>query len=121
MGYRISSLLAIGPDDQHTHFIYYLPTNRVRYEWVNAWMARHFDDLAGKLGPTINTEDATFNPVWLVPSTTMADRMKPNNQNKLRFVASMKAGTKDQDRAFRHVRSELPGRILAILDSLADP
>lgn len=86
---------------------------------VKASTFRPRDDLH-MLFVAINTEDATFNPVWLVPSTTMADRMKPNNQNKLRFVASMKAGTKDQWRAFRHDRSELPGRILAILDSLAD-
>lgn len=66
----------------------------------------------------VNTEDGTFNPVWFVPSAIFAARIAPNKMNRRQFVASMKTNTKDQWREFRHDRAELPGEILAVLDSL---
>lgn len=52
MGYIVSSVLAIGNNDSHDSFIYYLPTSRVRYEWINDWVYQRFNSLATKLGPT---------------------------------------------------------------------
>lgn len=66
----------------------------------------------------VNTDEGTFNPVWLVPSVAFAQRTKPNNKNGRQFVSSMKPDTKDQWHGFRHERTELPGRILDALDSL---
>ena len=51
MGYRVSSVLAIAAEDPHSHFLDFLPTRRVRYEWINDWVASRFDSLAAKLGP----------------------------------------------------------------------
>ena len=84
---------------------------------VRASTFRPRDDLY-MLFVAVNTDDGTFEPVWLVPSTVFADRTKPNKRNRHRFLASMRAGTKDQWRKFRMDRSELPGRLLDILDSL---
>jgi hypothetical protein len=42
----------------------------------------------------VNTQDGTYDPVWLVPSKVLAERKKPNAQNRYRFAASMKSGTK---------------------------
>lgn len=84
---------------------------------VGASTFRARDDLY-MLFVAIDTDDGTFNPVWLVPSTTFSERIKPNNKHRRQFVASMKPGTHDQWQKFRYDRAELPGRILAILDDL---
>jgi hypothetical protein len=51
MGYFVSSILAIGKDDPHRAFVYFLPTRRVKYEWINDWVYERFSVLATKLGP----------------------------------------------------------------------
>src|SRR4051794_20334926 len=65
----------------------------------------------------VNADDGSFDPVWLVPSTVLAERTKPNTQRRHVFTASMKEDTKDQ--AFRIGRAELPAPIMEIIDSLA--
>jgi hypothetical protein len=59
--------------------------------------------------------------VWLVPSTVLAARTKPNRQNRHRFAASLKPGTNDQWREYRMSRSDLPTRILAWTPSPSVP
>jgi hypothetical protein len=66
----------------------------------------------------VNTDDGTFDPVWLVPSEVLARRTTPNSQNRHVFSASMKPKTNDQWREFRLARAELPERILSLLDDL---
>jgi hypothetical protein len=69
----------------------------------------------------VNTDDGTFDPVWLVPSVIFAAMTTPSNRKRHRFAASMKPDTQDQWSEFRYARSELPGRILEILESLGAP
>jgi hypothetical protein len=52
MGYRVTSFLSISADDTQKHFLYFLPTRWLAYEWINAWMDQHFDSLASSLGPS---------------------------------------------------------------------
>lgn len=66
----------------------------------------------------VNTDEGTFDPVWFVPSLIFAQRTKLNKRQRHVFSASMKPGTKDQWREFRHDRADLPGRVLAALDAL---
>jgi hypothetical protein len=96
-------------------------TNRSRFiANVGASTFRPREDLY-MLFVAVNTDDGTFEPVWLVPSAVFAQRTKPNNKNRRQFVASMKPETKDQWREFRHDRAELPNRILAVLGTLGAP
>lgn len=69
----------------------------------------------------VNTDEGTFDPVWFVPSTVLAERTTPNNKNRRQFVASLKPDAKDQWRDFRFERAELPSRIIDALDALGPP
>ena len=51
MGYIVSSLLSVGKDDPHRSFIYYLPTRRFAYQWINDWIYQQFHEVAARLGP----------------------------------------------------------------------
>lgn len=64
---------------------------------------------------TANTTDATFGPVWLVPSPVFKERALKTGKGKLRFTASLKPSSKDKWREFRLERAELAARILEIL------
>jgi len=66
----------------------------------------------------IDTAQGLFGPVWLVPSDELASRARVDSRDRYRFVASIKPGTRDQWRPYRHSRAELPGRILEILATL---
>lgn len=52
MGYRVTSFLSVGSADRHDHFLYFLPTRWLAYEWINTWIDEHFDSLASHLGPS---------------------------------------------------------------------
>lgn len=67
----------------------------------------------------VNTDDGSFDPVWLVPSVELARKTRPTAKGRHVFVASMKPDTADRWRKYRYTRAELPGRILAELDKLA--
>ena len=51
MGYHVSSVTIISPDDYHSYFAYYLPTDRLHYEWINKYFADNFNLIADKIGP----------------------------------------------------------------------
>lgn len=51
MGYYVSSVTVISPDDHHSYFAYYLPTTRLRYEWINEFFTENFGLIADKIGP----------------------------------------------------------------------
>ena len=51
MGYYVSSVTVISPDDNHNYFAYYLPTTRLRYEWINEFFTSNFSLIADKIGP----------------------------------------------------------------------
>jgi hypothetical protein len=55
---------------------------------------------------------------WLVPSRILAERIRSDSPNRLRFSASMSDGTQDQWRDFRIAWEELPARLLSILSEL---
>lgn len=65
----------------------------------------------------VDTDEGTFDPAWLVPSVDFAASTRPNNQNRHRFSASMKPGSKDQWSSFRFRRAELAERILEALET----
>lgn len=67
----------------------------------------------------VDSQQGTFGPCWLIPSVTFAERKKPNAKNRRVFGASLKPDTKDWWSEFRYERPGLPGRILGVLDSLA--
>ena len=63
-----------------------------------------------------NAEDATFGPVWLVPSVDFAANAKEAGRRRhLRFNASLGPNARDKWRPYRCERAELPGKILSIL------
>jgi len=66
----------------------------------------------------VNTDDGTFDPVWLVPSIDLATMTSPNSQNRHRFAASIKPGSNDRWSGYRFARPELADRILGELDRL---
>ncbi|WP_162908294.1 hypothetical protein [Allorhizocola rhizosphaerae] len=51
MGYRVSSILLIPPNDKHCAFVYYVPTYSVRYSWINDAVYDAFELVASRLGP----------------------------------------------------------------------
>jgi hypothetical protein len=67
----------------------------------------------------VDTDEGTLQTVWLVPSLDFADTTKPNSQNRHRFSASMKPGSKDQWSRYRLEPADLAHRILDDLDRIA--
>lgn len=61
----------------------------------------------------INT--ATFDTVWLVPSTDFVDLARHAPDGKLRMSASLAETTDDRWRPYRLSRADLPVRLLALL------
>lgn len=51
MGYRLGSITVIGRDDYHSYFAYFLPSTRMKYEWINQFFEDRFDSIATKIGP----------------------------------------------------------------------
>lgn len=66
----------------------------------------------------VDMSDGTLGPMWFVPSVVFKQKTNPNAKNRRQFVASTKSDTQDQWREFKCSRSELPSRILGVLDSL---
>ncbi len=66
----------------------------------------------------VDPAEPDFGPVWLVPSTTFADRAKPNARGRRRFSASAKPTSHDQWSEYRLDKSELSARLLDILGSI---
>lgn len=66
----------------------------------------------------VDAGDATYGPVWLVPSTVLADTLKPSSKGRYVFVASAKEAAKDRWRQYRYGRQELPARLITILRDL---
>ena len=63
-----------------------------------------------------DAENATFGPVWLVPSQDFADRARRvGRRGQYRFNASTLPDAHDQWRPYRCERAELPGKILELL------
>jgi hypothetical protein len=54
MGYWVSSIYAISPNDTHTFFVYFIPySDWMEGEeggWVNRWMNEHFHRIAAEVG-----------------------------------------------------------------------
>jgi hypothetical protein len=59
-----------------------------------------------------------YGPVWFLSSDEFADAVAPNQRNGLRFAASANPASRDRWSRYRLERSELPGRILAVLGAL---
>jgi hypothetical protein len=66
----------------------------------------------------VDSHAGDYGPVWLVPSSALAERTSPTSRGLRRFVASAKPASRDQWSDFRLERSQLPQRILAILRDL---
>lgn len=66
----------------------------------------------------VDSHAGDYGPVWLVPSSEFANRAEPNPRHMRRFVASASAASHGQWSEFRLERSQLPGRILAVLTDL---
>ena len=64
-----------------------------------------------------DAENATFGPVWLVPSAAFSEKARPvGARQNLRFSASMAEGTEDQWRRYRLERDQLVAKILELLE-----
>jgi len=55
MGYSVSSIFTVSPDDKHSYFVYYVPGRQPYYnfsiQWVNEWMHKNFHNIASSIGP----------------------------------------------------------------------
>lgn len=65
MGYYISSLFAVSPNDKHSYFIYFIPGYEFESNWINEWMNKQFIRIAQTIGP---------NGVIIAPSRNHDDR-----------------------------------------------
>ena len=64
----------------------------------------------------VDAAEATFGPVWLVPSLDFAAKARPiGRRGVLRFAASLSPTSKDQWRQYRLERTDLHREILDIL------
>jgi len=66
----------------------------------------------------VDSRLAEYGPLWLIPSTDFANALPPGNRSKLRFTASASPASNDRWVKYRMERSQLPDRILAVLDDL---
>jgi tetratricopeptide (TPR) repeat protein len=66
----------------------------------------------------VDAQFAEYGPLWLVPSIDFANLLTPGNHTKLRFAASASPASNDRWVKYRMERSQLPDRILAVLDDL---
>src|SRR5262249_20909679 len=66
----------------------------------------------------IDEDNASFGPVWLIPSEDFAAKSGANSRGRHRFVASLRENTRDQWAAYRHDRPDLPQRLLEVLNRL---
>jgi tetratricopeptide (TPR) repeat protein len=66
----------------------------------------------------IDSRFAEYGPLWLIPSTDFANILMSDDHTKLRFAASASPASKDRWVKYRMERSQLPERILAVLDDL---
>ena len=51
MGYRVTSAFSVSPNDKHKYFLYYIPTSKFGYNWINDWLEANFYKIAENLGP----------------------------------------------------------------------
>lgn len=51
LGFFVSSGAALSGDTKHGLFLFFVPTSRLQYEWINSWIYERFRDLARRLGP----------------------------------------------------------------------
>lgn len=64
----------------------------------------------------VDVPSGTYDTCWFIPSADLAQRARQDvARGRYTFVASAKAGSKDQWSPYRLVRSELPDRILSLL------
>ncbi len=66
----------------------------------------------------IDSRFAEYGPIWLIPSTDFADILGSDRRTRLRFAASASPASNDRWVKYRMERSQLPNRILAVLDDL---
>ena len=66
----------------------------------------------------VDSRAGDYGPVWLVPSSAMAERTEPYSRHRRRFAASAHPASHDQWSEFRLERSQLADRILSILAEL---
>ena len=69
----------------------------------------------------VDLDFADYGPVWLVPSIDFAAGKPPQGRAGFRFVASAAASSEDRWSRFRLERSELPARLLDVLNAITRP
>lgn len=56
MGYLVSSILAVSPNDRHSYFLYFIPSDDMtfgdEYQWIDKWAEKNFSRIARLVGPT---------------------------------------------------------------------
>ena len=54
MGYKVSSVFSVSPNDAHNYFVYFIPGRRpydsLSTDWINEWIYNKFDRIAGTIG-----------------------------------------------------------------------
>lgn len=66
----------------------------------------------------VDSRFAEYGPLWLIPSVDFADILASGKRATLRFAASASPVSSDRWVKYRLERSQLPGRILDVLDGL---
>jgi hypothetical protein len=53
MGYYVSSILAVSPNDTHSYFLYFIPghDHELKTVWISDWIQRYFTRIASSVGP----------------------------------------------------------------------
>lgn len=53
MGYYVTSVFAVSPNDKHSYFVYFIPGHdyQLSTAWVDDWVHLHFSKIAQRLGP----------------------------------------------------------------------
>ncbi len=75
-------------------------------------------DALAMLFVAVDAVEATFGPVWLVPSHEFSHHAMRTSNDKLRFSASAKSGSNDKWSGYRLERQQLAPAILKRLDEI---
>jgi predicted acylesterase/phospholipase RssA len=51
MGYRVSSIVSIAPNDKHAYFLYFIPGMSYKFSKTNEFIDKSFDEIASYIGP----------------------------------------------------------------------
>ena len=52
MGYHVSTIFSVSPNDKHSYFIYHIPSQSFEFKWIDDWLEENFKRIAESVGPS---------------------------------------------------------------------